>query len=68
MSIFGPLHGFRGMFQRLFGMLVSGLMSFFPVVHRGNSVRVCREFVDFGGPLGRVVRHSVFQLCYPLTS
>jgi hypothetical protein len=54
------------MLQRLFGMLVSGLMIFFPVVHRGSSVRVGREFVKFGSSLVRVVWHSVFHLRYSL--
>jgi hypothetical protein len=62
MSIFGPLHGFTRMFQRLFGMLVSSLMIFFPVVHRGRSVRVCGEFVEFGSFLVGVVWHSVSHL------
>ena len=58
MNIFRPLHGFTRMFQRLFGMLVPGLMVLFLVVHRGGSVRVCREFVKFGGSLLRVVWHD----------
>jgi hypothetical protein len=59
MRFFGPLEGFIGMFQRLFGMLVSGLVIFFPVVRRGGTVRVCGEFVEFGGSLMRVIRHGV---------
>ena len=40
-----------GIFKRLFGMLVSGLVIFFPVVHCGGTMRVCREFVEFGSSL-----------------
>lgn len=66
MSFLRPLQSFVGMFQGLLGMLVSGLMIFFPVVYRGSSVRVRSEFVKFGSSLMRVVWHSVSQLCYPL--
>jgi hypothetical protein len=66
MSICGPLNGFMSMLQRLVGMLVSGLMIFFPVVHRGSSVRVRGEFVKFGSSLVRPVRHSVSPLFYSL--
>lgn len=59
MSIFRPLHGSTRMFQGLFGMLVSGLMIFFPVVRRGSSVRVCGEFVELGSSLVRLIWHSV---------
>jgi hypothetical protein len=38
------------MLQRLFGLLVSGLVILLPVV-RGGSVRVCGEFVELGSPL-----------------
>ena len=34
------LEGFIGMFQRLFGMLVAGLVVFFAVVGGGGAVRV----------------------------
>ena len=59
MSVFRPLHGFTRMFQRLFGMLVPGLVIFFPVVHRGSSVGVCGELVEFGSSLVRVIRHDI---------
>jgi hypothetical protein len=59
MSIFRPLHGSTRMFQGLFGMLVSGLMIFFPVVRRGSSVCVCGEFVELGSSLVRLIWHSV---------
>ena len=35
MSFLRQRESFIGMFQRLFGMLVSGLMIFFPVVRGG---------------------------------
>ena len=51
MSFLGCLESFIGMFKRLFGMLVSGLVIFFSVVHGGSTVRVCGEFVEFGSSL-----------------
>lgn len=45
MSFSRPLESLIGVFQRLFGMLVSGLVIFFPVVRGGSTVRVCSEFV-----------------------
>jgi hypothetical protein len=39
------------MLQRLFGLLVSGLVILLPVVRGGGSVRVCGEFVELGSPL-----------------
>ena len=39
------------MFKRLFGMLMSGLVIFFPMVHCGGTVRVGGEFVEFGSSL-----------------
>jgi|SRR5579864_6069209 len=59
MSIFRPLHSLTRMFQRLFGMLVSGLVIFFPVVHGGSSMRVRGEFMEFGSSLVRIIWHSV---------
>ena len=47
-----------GMFQRLFGMLVSGLVIFFPVECGGSTVRVCGEFVKLGIFLVRVIWHN----------
>jgi hypothetical protein len=47
------------MFQGLFGMLMSGLVIFFPVVRGSSSVRVCGEFMEFGSSLVRVIWHSV---------
>ena len=48
------------MFQRLFGMLVSGLVIFFPVVRSSHSVSVCGEIVQFCGSLVCVFWHGVF--------
>jgi len=59
MGFLRPLESFIGMFQRLFGMLVSGLVIFFSVVRGGSTVGVCGEFVVFGSSLVRVVWHSV---------
>jgi hypothetical protein len=52
------------MFQRLFGMLVSGLVIFFPEVRGGSTVRVCGKFVIFGSSLVRLIWHNV---SYPST-
>ena len=39
------------MFKRLFRMLVSGLVIFFPMVHSSSPVRVGGKFVEFGSSL-----------------
>ena len=62
MSILRPLHRFRRMFQRLFGMLVPGLVIFFPVVRRGSSVHVCGKLVEFSSSLVRVIWHDIPSL------
>ncbi len=54
-----PLVSFFGMFHGLPGMFVSGLVVSFRVVRRGDAVRVCGEFVEFGSSLMRVIWHSV---------
>jgi hypothetical protein len=59
MSIFGPLHGFAGVFQGLSGMLVAGQMIFFAVVCGGSAVRVGSLFVEFSSSLVRVIWHGV---------
>jgi hypothetical protein len=41
MSFLRPLESFIGMLQCLFGMFVSSLVIFFPVVRGGSTVRVC---------------------------
>ena len=51
MSFLGPLESFIGMFQGLLGMLVPGLVIFFPVVCGGGAVRVRGEFMEFGSSL-----------------
>jgi hypothetical protein len=58
MGFLRRLGSFIGVFQRLFGMLVSGLVIFFPVVRGSSSVRVCGEFMKFGSSLVRVIWHS----------
>jgi hypothetical protein len=59
MSLLRPLESFVGMCHGLLGMLVSGLVFFFPVVHGGSTVRVCGEFVEFSSFLVRVSWHRV---------
>jgi hypothetical protein len=63
MSFLRRLKRCIGMFQCLSGMLVSGLMIFFSVVHGGSTVRVRGEFVEFGGSLVRVIWHVFPILC-----
>jgi hypothetical protein len=59
MSFLRPLESFIGMLQCLFGMFVSSLVIFFPVVRGGSTVRVCGEFMELGSSLVRVIWHSV---------
>ncbi len=66
MGFVRPLESFIGMFQRLFGMLVSGLVIFFSVMRGGRTVGVCGEFVVFGSSLVRVAWHSVSYPWSPL--
>jgi len=66
MGFLRPLESFIGMFQRLFGMLVSGLVIFLAVVRGCSTVRVCGEFVVFGSSLVRVIWHSVSYPWSPL--
>ena len=66
MSFLRPLRSFIRIFQRLFGMLVPGLVIFFPVVRGGSTVRVCGEFVELGSFLVRLIRHSVSNTLCPL--
>jgi hypothetical protein len=61
MSFLRPLESLARMLQCLLGMLVSGLVIFFPVVRRSNAVCVCGEFVEFSSSLMRVIWHSVSQ-------
>ena len=58
MSFLRPLESF-GMFQCLPGVLVSGLVIFFPVVR--GAMRVCGVFVEFGSSLVRFIWH-----CFPI--
>ncbi len=57
MSFLRELEGFSGMFQRLFGVFVPGLVISFSVVHGGSTVGVCSKFVEFGSSLVRVIWH-----------
>ena len=59
MSFLRRLESPIGMFKRLFGMLVSGLVIFSPVVYGGGTVRMGREFVEFGSSLVRVIWHRI---------
>jgi hypothetical protein len=63
MSFLRPLESFIGMFQCLPGVLVSGLVIFFPVVRGGGAVCVCGVFVEFGSSLVRFIWH-----CFPILS
>jgi hypothetical protein len=67
MSFLRPLESFIGMFQRLCGMLVSGLVIFFSMVCGGSTVRVCGEFMEFGSSLVRVIWHSLSILGFHST-
>jgi hypothetical protein len=60
MGFLRPLERLRGVFQSLLGMLVPGLVVFFSMMRGGSAVRVCRKFVELGGPLVRVRWHVVF--------
>jgi hypothetical protein len=68
MCLLRRLKGFIGVFQRLFGMFVSGLVILFPVVCRGGTMSVCGEFVEFGRSLMRFVWHSTLPLWSQLYS
>jgi len=58
MRFLRPMVGLIGMFQRLFRMLVSGLVVFFPMVRCRSTVRMCGEFVEFSSSLVRLIWHS----------
>jgi len=60
MSLFRTVESSIGMFQCLLGVLVSGLVVFFPVVYGGSTVRVCGKFVELGSSLVRVTWHCFF--------
>ncbi len=66
MGFVRPLESFIGMFQRLFGMLVSRLVIFVSVMRGGSTVGVCGEFVVFGSSLVRVAWHSASYPWSPL--
>jgi hypothetical protein len=58
MGFLRPLKGLVGVSKRLFGMVASGLVIFFPAVRCGDSVRVRGELLKFGSSLVRVIWHS----------
>jgi hypothetical protein len=58
MRFLRPLKRLLGMFHGFPGVLVPGLMIFFPVVRGGSTVRVRCEFVEFGCSLMRVIGHG----------
>jgi len=66
MSFLRRLQSVVGMFQGLFGMLMSGQVIFFLVMHCGNTVRVGREFVKLRSPLMRIIGHSDSRPFMPL--
>gem|GEM_PF-1980885 len=51
------LESFRGMFHRQPGMLLSGDVIAFTVVHRGSLMSVGGKVVQLGGPLVWIVWH-----------
>jgi hypothetical protein len=65
MSFLRRLQSFVGMFQGLFGMLMSGQVIFFPVMYGGCAVRVGREFMELCCSLMRIVGHSDFRPYMP---
>lgn len=60
MSFLRQLESLGGMFQRLPGMLLPGLMIFFSMMRRGSAVRVGGEFMEFSSSLVRIVWHGIF--------
>jgi hypothetical protein len=53
------LESFVGMFQGLFGKLVSRLVILFSVVRGGSTVGVGGKFMEFSSSLMRVIWHGV---------
>jgi hypothetical protein len=65
MRFLRPFECFLGMFQGLFGMLVSRQVILFPVMHRRGTMRVCRQLMKFRSSLVGIVWHSGPPLrCY----
>jgi hypothetical protein len=58
MRVEGGLMGLVCKLHGLPGMLVAGLVVFFPVMHCGSTVRVRSLFVKFCGALMGIVRHD----------
>jgi hypothetical protein len=57
-SFLRPTERFGGMFHRLPGMLLPGLVIFLAVMRGSGAMRVCGEFVEFGSSLVRLTWHS----------
>jgi hypothetical protein len=62
MSFLRQLESLGGMFQRLPGMFLPGLVIFFSMMRRGRTVRVGGKFMEFGSSLVRIVWHGIFSL------
>ena len=58
MGFLRQLRSLIRIFQRSFGMLVPGLVVFFPVMRGGSMVRVCGKLVVFRSFMVRVNWHS----------
>ncbi len=58
MRFLRPLECFIRIFHGLLGMLLPGLVIFFPMVRGGCTVRVCGKFVELRSSLVRVIWHS----------
>ena len=65
MSLLRPLRSFIGVFQRLFGMFVSGLVIAFRVVRGRSPVCVRSKLVELGSSLVRVIWHKIPHPWWP---
>jgi len=54
----GRLVGFERKLHGLLGVLMSGQVIFFAMMHRGSAMCVRGLFVKFSGALMRIVRHD----------
>ncbi len=55
------LVGLGRMFHRLFGVLVSGLMIFLAVMHRGYAMSVRGKLVKLSSPLVPIICHKILR-------
>jgi hypothetical protein len=67
-SFLGLLVSFRRVFHGLFGVLVSALVIFLAVMRCGNTMSMCRKFMELGGSLVRVFWHAYPPNCKPNNS